>query len=103
MTKTSTRKHSEYRLRGGGQVPTRPVGIETIMASPRFAQGVDDVLAGRGFPPDYDKWSHDDKLWAYERGRMWGRLTPHRIVLKRNGKVTTEAIRWYRKIGDVIP
>jgi hypothetical protein len=36
------------------QIPTVPVGIKTIMASPRFAQGVADARARKSFPTDYD-------------------------------------------------
>jgi hypothetical protein len=102
MTKTSTRKR---RIERGDeeQLPTVPVAVETIMASPRFQQGVADARGRKPFPSDYNVWAHEDKLWAYERGRMWGRLVPRNVVLKRDGKVTDEAIEWYQKIGDGIP
>ena len=85
------------------QLPTVPVSIAEIMASPRFQRGVTDARSRKPFPPDYDAWAHEDKLWAYERGRMWGRLVPRTVPLKRDGKVTREAFDWYRKIGDGIP
>ena len=77
------------------QVPTESTTIERIMASPRFEQGVDDVRAGRGYPPDYDAWAASDKLWAYERGRQWARVTPRHVKLKVAGKVTKQAIELF--------
>ena len=85
------------------QLPTVPVSIAEVMASPRFQQGVVDVRAGRGFPRDYDEWSQTDELWAYERGRVWACLVPRNVALKRNGKVTNEAINWFMKFSDSIP
>jgi hypothetical protein len=95
------RKHSEYRLRDGDQIPTRLVTIREIMSDPKFACGVTDVRAGRGYPTDYNEWKRHQ--WSYERGRFWGLLVPRNVVLKRDGKVTDEAIEWYQKIGDAIP
>jgi hypothetical protein len=85
------------------QIPTIPTTIEKIMASPRFQQGVADARGRRPFPSDYDTWAHKDKSWGYERGRMWGRLVPRGLVLKRNGEVTNEAIGWFMKIAEDIP
>jgi hypothetical protein len=84
------------------QLPTVPVSIAEIMASPRFQRGVADARGRKPFPSDYDVWAHEDKLWAYERGRMWGRLVPRNVAVKRDGKVTKEAINWFVKIGDSI-
>ena len=79
------------------QLPTVPVSIAEIMASPLFERGVKDARAGRGFPPDYDIL--EDKLWAYERGRQWARLAPRSLPLKVNGKLNPQALRHY---GDDI-
>jgi len=46
---------SRYRLRDGDQIPTHHVTVMEIMSSPTFALGVDDVRAGWGYHPDYDK------------------------------------------------
>ena len=97
------RKHGKlardlgYRLREGDQIPTRPVTALEIMSAPEFALGVADARAGRPYRPGYDAWSDTNMKWNYERGRQWGRLAPRTVVLKRGGKVTAEAMRWYQK------
>lgn len=83
------------------QIPTATVSIETIMQSPLFEAGVRDARAGRGFPLNYDEL--DDPLWAYERGRQWAGLVPRSVPVKVNGKVTREAIAWFRRVGSAIP
>jgi hypothetical protein len=80
--------------RKGDQIPTHVTTIEEIMSSHSFALGVADVRAGRPVHRDYDKW-HTNDQWNYERGRCWARLTPRHIQLKRNGKITREAIRYF--------
>jgi hypothetical protein len=97
MTKTRKRKHTE-RAAERQQIPTAMVSVEEIMASPRFARGVVDARAGRPFPADYDTWSRDDKSWSYERGRAWAVSVPRNVLLKREGKITDEAIRWFIKM-----
>jgi hypothetical protein len=73
------------------------------MSSLKFALGVADVRAGRSFPANYDDWGKGDDVWGYERGRMWARLTPRNVPLKVNGRVTEEAIRWYRRhVRDIL-
>ena len=97
------RKHGKlardlgYRLREGDQIPTRPVTIFEIMSAPEFALGVTDARAGRPYRPGYDTWSDTGMRWNYERGRQWGRLAPRTVLLKRSGKVTAEAVRWYQE------
>ena len=76
------------------QVPTRNVSIRRIMSRTAFELGAADVRAGRGFRPDYDCWPNIDNQWDYERGRCWGLLAPRDVRLKRNGKVTEEAMDW---------
>jgi hypothetical protein len=100
MIMTKQRKHSEqlgYRLREGAQIPTRPVTALEIMSAPEFAFGVADARAGRPYRPGYDSWSDTNERWNYERGRQWAQLAPRSVVLKRGGKVTAEAMRWYQK------
>src|ERR1700675_1607029 len=48
-----------------GQVPTWGVSIETVMSSPEFKRGLDDVRNGVAFD-----WRIDE--WEYERGRLFG-------------------------------
>ena len=96
------RRHSD-RLRDGDQIPTQPVTIREIMSDPKFACGVTDVRAGRGYAIDYEEWEATNDQWSYERGRFWGRLVPRSVVLKRDGQVTAEAIDWYLKSHDAIP
>jgi hypothetical protein len=85
------------------QVPTVAVTIEQIMASPKFERGVIDARGGKPFAKDYDTWSDANQQWAYERGRQWGRLVPKSVALKRNGIVTTEALKWAVKVFHYIP
>jgi hypothetical protein len=85
-----------YRLVDGAQIPTRPTTIAKIMAQPTFGVGVADARAGRPMHKDYDTWDVNDQ-WGYERGRQWARLAPRTVALKRNGKITLEAMRWYKQ------
>lgn len=84
-----------YKLRDGDQLPTRVVTLEQIMSDPKFAQGVADVRAGRGYPADYDLWKETNDRWAYSRGRQWATATPRSVALKVNGKISTQAVSWY--------
>jgi len=63
------------------------------MVSPEFALGVADARAGRPYRDSYQIW-HTDAQWNYERGRQWARLVPASVMLKRNGKITREAVEW---------
>jgi hypothetical protein len=85
------------------QIPTIQVSDLEIMLSVWFEQGVTDARAGRGFPKDYDAWSAQDRLWAYERGRLWGRAVPRSVQLKSGGRVTDQAIAWFKRLGPLIP
>jgi hypothetical protein len=62
-------------------------------------QGAADARAGRSIHEDYDSWVTNGQ-WDYERGRCWARLAPRHITLKRDGKVTREAIRYFSR--DII-
>ena len=83
-----------YRLREGDQVPTRLTTFAEVMAQPTFLLGVADVRSKRGYRSDYDLW-HGNDQWGYERGRMWATLTPRDLALKRDGKITREALQWF--------
>jgi hypothetical protein len=84
-----------YRLRPGDQVPTRLTTVREIMSSSAFALGVADVRAGLGHRTDYESWNDVNNQWDYERGRQWAQQAPRTVALKRNGKITDEAVRWY--------
>jgi hypothetical protein len=81
---------------GDDQVPTEPVSIRWIMSDPAFERGVRDARANRGFP--FDTWE-TNSVWNYERARAWARRVPASIDLKRNGRMTDEAVRWYVRIS----
>jgi hypothetical protein len=80
------------------QVPTEVVSIRWIMSDPAFERGVRDARAGRAFPSDFDTLG-TNSAWNYERGRTWAQRVPASVDLKRNGRVTNEAMRWYIRAG----
>ncbi len=87
-----------YKLHeGDDQVPTRPASLEWIIGHPKFAQGVADQRAGRGFPADIDAWGDTNDAWNYERGRQWAMLAPRSVALKINGRISMQAVRWYSR------
>jgi hypothetical protein len=86
-------------MKSGEQVPVVATTAEKIMSRPTFALGVADARAGRSIHKDYGTWGTNDQ-WDYERGRCWARLAPRHITLKRDGKVTREAIRYFSR--DII-
>jgi hypothetical protein len=77
------------------QVPTEFTTVAEIMSQPKFALGVADVRAGRGYPADFDVWGHTDDAWCYERGRQWATVAPRNIPLRVNGKITDRAMFYY--------
>lgn len=79
---------------------TIPTTIAQIMASPKFGLGVADVRAGRGRHPSYEHWTVNE-AWNYERGRSWATLAPRNMAIRQGGKVTAEAIAWYRR-ADIL-
>jgi hypothetical protein len=40
--------------------------------------------------------------WSYERGRAWATLTPRHVQLRRAGKITSEALAWFKSFGEDI-
>lgn len=80
----------------GQQVTTKLVTVLEIMSRPKFALGVEDARAGRGYRPDYEVWEDANDCWCYERGRQWAQLAPRHVQLKVNGKISLQAMRWYR-------
>ena len=89
----------QYRLRDGAQIPTWPVTVQEIMSDPKFALGVADVRANRGYPLGYDTWKDTNDRWAYERGRQWAQIAPRSLPLKIQGKLNPQAVLRY---GDDI-
>jgi hypothetical protein len=87
--------------RSDKQIETHPVSVRWIMSDPAFERGVRDARAKRGFPADFDTWE-TNPAWNYERGRIWGKRVPTSVVFKRDGRVTTEAVAWYVRLGDAI-
>jgi hypothetical protein len=83
------------------QICTVDVTIIEIMSSPQFALGVADARSGRLYRAGYGTW-HTNGQWNYERGRQWARLAPASCALKRDGKITPEAVRWFEKFADDI-
>jgi hypothetical protein len=83
------------------QIPTRSTSALRIMSQPSFALGVADVRAGRGTHRDYDLWETNGQ-WNYERGRAWAMLTPRHVKLRRAGRITSEALAWFKSYGDDI-
>jgi hypothetical protein len=92
-------KRYQYRLRESDQIPTRSVTRQEIMSDSKFALGVADVRANRGYPIDYDTWEDTNDRWAYERGRQWAQIAPRSLPLKIHGKLNPQALLRY---GDDI-
>jgi hypothetical protein len=89
------------RKHDGGQLPTRPVSAHWIMSQPTFGLGAADARAGRDTHRDYDLWDTNGQ-WNYERGRAWATLTPRHVQLRRAGKITSEALAWFKSFGEDI-
>jgi|AmaraimetFIIA100_FD_contig_101_154468_length_654_multi_3_in_0_out_0_1 hypothetical protein len=75
------------------RVPTRPVSVRWIMTDPAFEAGARDIRAKRGFPADFDTWP-TNTAWNYEQGRARAQRVSASVALKRDGRVTVEAVRW---------
>jgi hypothetical protein len=68
------------------------------MSDPAFERGVRDARARRAFPSNFDTWE-TNSAWNYERGRVWAQRVPASVDLKRTGRITEEAVRWYVRIA----
>jgi len=66
------------------------------MNTAQFTCGVIDRRAGRPYRSDYATWSVNEQ-WNYERGRAWATLAPRSVALKRDGKLTAEAMHWFTR------
>jgi len=85
----------------GEQVPTTPVSARWIMTDPAFERGVRDARAKRDFPTDLDTWSVNT-AWNYERGRAWAQRVPASVALKRDNRITDEAVGWFMRLSQDI-
>ena len=56
---------------------------------------------GDRFPVAFDKWEINT-AWNYERGRIWAQRVPTSVDLKRNGRVTDDAVRWFIRVDQDI-
>lgn len=72
------------------QVKTRSCRSESIMRHPHFANGLDDIRAGRPFADHIA-----DEFWAYERGRLFGAIAPISMPLFINGRLNLKAVRLF--------
>jgi hypothetical protein len=71
------------------------------MRSRQFAMGVADVRAGRLQHPRYTQWTTNEQ-WNYERGRAWAVQVPRSVLLKRDGKLNVEAVKWFDRFNRYI-
>jgi hypothetical protein len=70
------------------QAPTCRVSVESVMRRANFRLGVEDVRAGRR--PRFDDLH--DYCWAYERGRLFGRIAPLDMPVFVNGELNRKAM-----------
>jgi hypothetical protein len=82
------------------QVRTVPVAIATIMRSAGFLQGVEDRRLGRA--PKYDLHA-EDRLWAYERGRLFASIAPIDLPILVKGKLNPAAATMFRHVAKYVP
>jgi hypothetical protein len=68
------------------QARTRRVSTRSIVASKKFALGVEEARRGLPFNPDIDNW-------AYERGRCFGLIAPLDMPLRIGGKLNPKAVK----------
>ena len=72
------------------QVKLYRCATSTIMRHPHFAQGLNDIRAGRPFNADMV-----DDYWAYERGRLFGAIAPLTMPLFVGKKINPKALALY--------
>jgi hypothetical protein len=71
------------------QIDTILVSLASIMRSPDFADGLDDIRAGKPFDSSRDSWS-------YERGRQFGAIAPLSMPLFVDGRLNRKALELFR-------
>jgi hypothetical protein len=69
------------------QVKTFACSAEAIMRHPHFANGLDDIRAGRPFADHIA-----DEYWGYERGRLFGAIAPLSMKLFVGGRLNRKAV-----------
>jgi hypothetical protein len=67
------------------QARTRSVSVRSIVASPEFARGLDQVRKGLPFDPNNGDWN-------YERGRAFGFIAPPDMPLRIGTKLNPKAL-----------
>jgi hypothetical protein len=82
------------------QVPTLPTSTAKIMRSRGFLYGVDDVRCGR--PPRFDEFAAADKLWSYERGRVWAVLAPRGMPVFVGRRLNPKAVALFNRQRDIL-
>jgi hypothetical protein len=89
---TERRRDETRKIRTPQQIRTYPTTWREIMLSDAFAEGVNDVRAGR--PPRFDQMDS----WSYERGRQWAVAAPPTMpVTLGRKKLNPEAIAVFRR------
>jgi len=76
------------------QIKTRVVTLKSIIHNRYFTLGFTEVLQGKPFSPEYDKWATNEQ-WQYERGRQFAILTKGEVPPKVGKKVSNWAIYAY--------
>jgi len=61
------------------------------MRHPHFANGLDDIRAGRPFADHVT-----DEFWAYERGRLFGAIAPRSMPLFIDGRLNSKAVSVFK-------
>lgn len=68
------------------QADTHGVSLRSIVDSPEFERGLNEVRNGLPFDADEDDWN-------YERGRCFGFIAPLSMALRINGKLNPKAVK----------
>ena len=76
------------------QVETVRTTYRTIMKSKHFNLGFADVVSNKGWNTLYDSWDINTQ-WCYERGRLFAIHTNGKVPVKKERKVSSDAIYAY--------
>jgi hypothetical protein len=88
-------------------VSTTPTTFKAIIQNHFFTRGYKDVMAGKGFDPEYETWPYRREAkfrhaqWSYERGRQFAAATQGKIPTKcgrGNKEVNWDAIVAFRDL-----
>jgi hypothetical protein len=81
------------------QVPTKRVSIRSIMSSPSFARGFNDVRAGVPFDWRYGAGPNARASWDYERGRLLAHIAPINMPLRIGAQLNPKLVALYKAAG----